>query len=65
VLGKKNVLMEAYGQGMKNVQMFHNGIWHDPIMKNVCYVPNASAHLFSVKAAAEDGYSTTLNESYS
>ena len=47
---------------MKNVQMFHNGIWHDPIMKNVCYVPDASAHLFSVKAAAQDGYSTTLNE---
>ena len=25
VLGKKNVLMQAYGQGMINVQMFHNG----------------------------------------
>jgi hypothetical protein len=25
-------------------------------------VPDASAHLFSVKAAAQNGYSTTLNE---
>jgi len=52
VLGKKNVLMQAYGQGMINVQMFHNGIWHDAILKNVWHVPDASAHLFSVKAAA-------------
>ena len=62
VLGKKNVLMQAYGQGMINVQMFHNGIWHDAILKNVWYVPDASAHQFSVKAAAQNGYSTTLNE---
>jgi len=26
------------------------------------YVPDASVHLFSVKAAAPNGYSTTLNE---
>ena len=25
-------------------------------------MPDASAHLFSVKAAAQNGYSTTLNE---
>ena len=31
-------------------------------MKNVWYVPVASAHLFSVKAATQNGYSTTLNE---
>jgi len=62
VLGKKNVLMQAYGEGMINVHMFHNGRWHDTILKNVWYVPDASAHLFSVKAAAKNGYSTTLNE---
>jgi hypothetical protein len=42
--------------------MFHNGMSHNAILKNVWYVPNASAHLFSVKAAALNGYSTTLNE---
>jgi hypothetical protein len=62
VLGKKNVLMQAYGQSMINVQMFHNGIWHDAILKNFWYVPDASAHLFSVKAAAQNVYSTTLNK---
>jgi hypothetical protein len=62
VFGKKNVLMQAYGQGMINVQMFHNGRWHDAVLKNVWYEPDASAHLFSVKAAAQNGYSTTLNE---
>ena len=62
VLDKKNVLIQAYGQGMINAQMFHNGKWHDAILKNVGYVPDASTHLFSVKAAAQNGYSTTLNE---
>ena len=47
---------------MINVQMFHNGIWHDAMLKNIWYVPDASAHLFSIKAAAQNGYSTTLNE---
>ena len=61
-LGKKNVLMQAFGQGTINVQIFYNGRWHDAILKNVWYVPDASANLFSVKAAAKNGYSTTLNE---
>ena len=61
-LGKKNVLMQAFGQGTINVQIFYNGRWHDAILKNVWYVPDASAHLFSVKAAAQNGYSTTFNE---
>jgi len=62
VLGRKNVLMQTYGEGMINVQMFHNGRWHDAILKNVQYMPDASTHLFSIKAAAQNGYSTTLNE---
>ena len=62
VLGKKNALMQAYGQGMINIQMFHNGKWHDAILENVWYVPYASTRLFSVQAAAQNGYSTTLNE---
>ena len=62
MLGKKNVLMEAYGQGVINIQMLHNGMWHDATLKNVWYVPDASAHLFSVKATAQNGYSTTLNK---
>jgi len=54
--------MQAYGGGMINVQMFHNGRWHDSVLKNTWYVPDASTHLFSVKAAAQNGYCTTLNE---
>jgi hypothetical protein len=42
--------------------MFYNGIWHDAILKTVWYVPDASARLSFVKAAAQNGYSTTLNE---
>jgi hypothetical protein len=61
-LGKKNVQMQAYGQGTIKFQMFYKGMWHDAIMKNVWYVPDASVYLFSVKAAAQNGYSTTLNE---
>ena len=40
MLGKKNVLMQAYGQSMINLQMFHNGMWHDATLKNVWYVPD-------------------------
>ena len=42
--------------------MFHNGMWHDAILKEVWYVPDASTRLFSVKTVAQNGYSTTLNE---
>jgi len=62
VLGKKNVLMQAYSQGMINVQMFRKGMWHDATLKNVWYMPDASACLFFIKGAAQNGYSTTLNE---
>jgi hypothetical protein len=62
VLGKKNVLMQAYSQGVINVQIFHNSMWHDATLENVWYMPDAGAHLYSVKAAAQNGYSTTLNE---
>jgi len=61
VLGKKNVLMQAYSEGMIIVQMFHNGMWHDATEKNFWCVPDASAHLFSYKVAAQNCYSTTLN----
>jgi len=62
VLGKKNVLMQAYSQGLINIQMFHNGVWHDAIVIEVWYVPDASAHLYFVKTATQNGYSTSLNE---
>ena len=62
MLGKKNVLMQAYGQSMINLQMFHNGMWHDATLKNVWYVPDACAYLFSIKTSAQNGYSKTLNE---
>jgi hypothetical protein len=35
---------------------------HDAKLKDVLYVPDASVHLFSVKAVAQNSYSTTLNE---
>ena len=56
MLGKKNVLMQAYDKHPDDSQ------WHDATLKNVWYVPDACAHLFSVKAPAQNGYSTTLNE---
>jgi hypothetical protein len=60
--GKKNVLMQTYCQGMTYVHMFHNGVFHDTILKDILYVPDASAHLFPIKAAAQNSYSTTMNE---
>jgi hypothetical protein len=55
-------MVQAYDQGMIKVQMFHNGMWHGAVLKKVWYVPDASAHLFSVKAVAQNSYSTTLNK---
>jgi len=37
-------------------------MWHDTTLKNIWYMADASAHLFSIKAAAQNSYSTTLNE---
>jgi len=48
----KNVLMQAYRQDIIKVLTFHNGVWHDAKLKYVLCVPDASVHLFSVKAAA-------------
>jgi hypothetical protein len=62
VFGKKNLLIWAYDQGVRNVQMFNNGMLHDAILKNVWYVPDVNVHLFSFKAATQNGYSRTLNE---
>jgi len=42
--------------------MFHNDMWHDSILKDVWYVPDTSAHPFSMKAGAQNGYSTSFNE---
>jgi hypothetical protein len=58
----KNVLMQAFGQDIINVLTFHNGGWHDAKLKYVLCVPDASVHLFFVKAAAQNGYSLNLNE---
>jgi hypothetical protein len=54
--------MQAYGEGTIKVQLFHNGTWHDVVLKDVWYVPDASAHLFSVKAAAKNGYCTIFSK---
>jgi hypothetical protein len=62
VLSNKNVLMQAYGQGVIYVLAFHNAVWHDAKLKDVLYVPDASVHPFSVKATAQNGYSSTSNE---
>jgi len=37
-------------------------VWHGAKLKDVFHVQDASVHLFSVKAAAKNGYITTLNE---
>jgi hypothetical protein len=62
VFGKKNLLIQAYDQGMINVQMFNNGMLHDAILKNFWYAPDGNAHPFSVKVATQNDYSITLNE---
>jgi len=37
-------------------------MWHAATLKNVWYMADASTHLFSIKAATQNSYSTTLNE---
>lgn len=61
-LGKQNVTMKAHGQGIVRVQMFLNEEWQDAILKNVWYVPDASANLFSVKAAARNNFTITMDD---
>lgn len=61
-LGKQNVCMYAYGQGTVKIQVRRNSTWNNAEMKNVLYVPDASVHLFSVKAAALNGFSTTIDD---
>ncbi|KAK9708850.1 hypothetical protein QE152_g26951 [Popillia japonica] len=56
--------MHAYGQGTTKIQIRRHNTWDSAEMKNALYVPDVSGHLFSVKAAPLNGYSTTLdNES--
>jgi len=47
---------------MIHVRLFHNDVWHDAVLKEVWYVPDANADIFSAKAAAQNGYITTLEE---
>jgi len=37
-------------------------MWHDTTLKNIWYMADASTHLFSIKAASQNSYSTILNE---
>ncbi|XP_023229252.1 uncharacterized protein LOC111629572 [Centruroides sculpturatus] len=55
-LGKQGVSMYAHGQRTIRIQVRRNNTWYNVEMKNVFYVPDATGHLFSVKAAASNGY---------
>jgi hypothetical protein len=46
VLGKKNVLMQAYNQGIINAQTFHNGICQDATLKKFG-TSQMHAHIYS------------------
>lgn len=61
-LGKRDATMQAYRKGTVNVQTYYHGIWHDATLKEVWYVPDASTHLFSVKAAARNGFMTIMDD---
>ena len=61
-LGKQDVTMKAYGKGNIKIQASIDGVWEDATLKEVWYVPDACAQLFSVKAAARNGFTTTMND---
>lgn len=61
-LGRKDATMQAYGKGTVNIQVYLRGRWYDAKLKEVWYVPDASTHLFSVKAAARNGFITTMDD---
>jgi len=50
--------MLAHGQETVKIQTWLNNSWRNAELRNVFYVyiPEASAHLFSVKAAARRGF---------
>lgn len=62
ILGKKGVTMKAYGMGNIKIEMFYAGKWHKAVMENVWYVPEASANLFSLQAAAGKKYYVLLDD---
>jgi len=59
-LGKQGML--AHGHGTVKIQTRLNNSWKNAELRNVFYVPEASAHLFSVKAAARRGFCTRLDD---
>ena len=59
-LGRKGIVMSARGKGSVRIRTEVNG--KDIILRNVLYVPDASANLLSVKAVAANGHSTTFTE---
>lgn len=61
-LGRKGAVMFAIGKGHVRVHTKIDGNPRDIILKNVLYVPEASANLLSVKAVAGSGHSTTFSK---
>ncbi|KAL0278101.1 UNVERIFIED_CONTAM: hypothetical protein PYX00_000010 [Menopon gallinae] len=61
LLGKAGTSMKAFGTGNIRLQSYHSGKWHTSYLANVRYVPEASANLYSAKAAALNGFETVLN----
>ena len=62
LLGKRGTSMLAHGHGTVKIQMYVDNAWKNAELQNVYYVPEASVHLFSVKAAARKGFCTILDD---
>ncbi|KAL0279164.1 UNVERIFIED_CONTAM: hypothetical protein PYX00_000774 [Menopon gallinae] len=61
LVGKAGTTMQALGIGTVRLSVYASGKWQSQCMKNVRYVPEASANLFSVMAASRNGFETVLN----
>jgi hypothetical protein len=62
-LGKRNVSMQAHGQGTVKIQVYLNNSWSEAELRNVLYVPDAKMNLFSVKSVVKRGFSVKFDES--
>lgn len=52
-IGSTNMPLQAQGKGDIRIRSRMDGIWHEGIIKDVVYVPNLGANLFSVRSSAK------------
>ncbi|XP_046639952.1 uncharacterized protein LOC124321089 [Daphnia pulicaria] len=61
-VGKNNEALYATGVGNVIIKTKVNGEWHDGLLRNVLFVPDLGANLFSIGATTERGATATFDK---